>query len=155
MLSGRYRTSLLSRHWTINKGGICMTGEYCQEQGLIESVSHILISCTALESKRVLLKKLCMEKNPGGPLPSLFEHIFNCSPEDQTQFLLEPLSNPYIISLIQNHGNSILDQICYLTRTFCFALHRERKILQGTWYGSGYPAPVIKSDINLIQDNKI
>ena len=146
MLSGRYRTSHLSRYWTNNKAGICMTGDFCKSHGIIETVSHILTSCIALEPKRASLKKLCLEKKPDGPLPSLFLHIFNCNTEEQTQFLLEPLSNPYVIRLVQNYGKPLLEQICYLTRTFCFSLHRERKILQGTWYGSGFPAPDIKSN---------
>ena len=140
MLSGRYRTALLSRHWTENKAGICLTGEHCQQQGLIESICHILTTCVSLEPKRVSLKTLCLEKDPCGPLSDLFRYIFNSDPEEQTQFLLEPLTNPHVIRLVQTHGNYILNQVCYLTRTFCFALHRQRKIILETWYGSGFPS---------------
>ena len=143
MLSGHYRTSLLARHWSDNKTGICMTGDHCQAWGLVESICHIITSCIALEPKRQSLKEYWIEKESNGPLSSIIPYIFHESPEDLTQFILDPLTNPQVISLVQSHGNIIVDKICYLTRTFCFSLHRERKILLGTWVGSGYPAPKI------------
>ena len=120
-----------------------MVGEHCQSQGLTESICHLLTTCKALESKRQSLKEYWIQKEAHGVLSPLIFDVLDKNPEDLTQFLLDPLTNPSVISLAQNHGNVIIDKICYLTRTFCFSLHRQRKILLGTWVGSGFPAPNI------------
>ena len=139
MLSGRYRTSRLSRFWSDNKSGNCTLGHPCVNSS--DTISHILVFCPCLEQKRSSLKHMWLEKENKGPLNQLVNEIFKWPGEELTQFLLDPLSNPMVISLVQEYGSIISDKICYLTRTFCFSIHRERQILLGTWYNSGYPAP--------------
>ena len=138
-LSGRYRTSQLCRFWSDNKDGKCLIGFPCD--GLSDSVCHIISECKSLEPKRLSLKTMFLEKEKDEPIRQLLLDVFSWNSEDQTQFFLEPLTNPRVIVLVQTHGDIILDKICYLTRTYCFSLHRERKLLLGTWYDSGYPAP--------------
>ena len=58
MLSGRYITDQLSRHWTTNKSGTCLL------QGCIEAVGsleHILLHCPALDSARQKMFNLCLD----------------------------------------------------------------------------------------------
>ena len=139
MLSGRYPTEKLARYWSQNKNGFCLLGPPCSNKS--ETISHILTECPVLESKRVILRKSWIERETVGPLSNIIKDVFTWDYEDQTAFLLDPLSNPIIIDLSQNFGSKIIDKISYLTRTYCFSIHRQRKIILGTWYNSGYPAP--------------
>ena len=139
MLSGRYRTEKLMRYWSTNKNGHCILGPPCF--CTTETISHILITCPVLENKRTALKSDWIRRESECPLGNLIKDVFTWDPEEQTAFLLDPLTNPIIISLTQNYGCIITEKICYLTRTFCFSLHRERLIILGRWFNSGYPAP--------------
>ena len=139
MLSGQYRTESLLRFWTTNKAGICLLGFPCTNT--VDSISHILTTCPNLGNKRSTLIDMGLSKEKDGPLGPVLTEIFSSDPGVQTQFLLDPLSHPKIIFLIQTEGNEIQDRICYFTRTFCFSLHRERQIRLGKWVNSGYPAP--------------
>ena len=61
-LSGRYRTENLSKHWSRNKQGYCLSPT-CNEQK--ETVEHILIECQAyLECKKKLYSLWLSSKNP-------------------------------------------------------------------------------------------
>ena len=51
----------------------------------------------------------------------------------QTQFLLDCSIIPAIILLRQSHGVEILSELFYLTRTWCYSLHRERLRQLGRW----------------------
>ena len=44
MLSGRYRTELLARHWSSNKNGFCLSPS-CTAAQVQESLKHILLWC--------------------------------------------------------------------------------------------------------------
>ena len=141
MLYDRYRTERLSQFWSTNREGNCLLGPSCSNTS--DTISHILVVCPVLQHKRSILKSTWLERESDSPLYSLITQLFTWDIEEQTKFLLDPLSNPYIIALSQNFGDKITNKICYLTRTFCFSLHRERKIILGKWYNSGYPAPNI------------
>ena len=141
MLSGRYRTSLLCKYWSSNSEGLCLVGSQCSQQGIKESLCHILVNCHGLEPKRSHLKNIFLQREYEGPINQLLKNVYTWGPEEQTKFMLEPLTNPFVIIKIQNYGNIMRDKICYITRTFCFSLHKQRKIILGTWRGSGFPAP--------------
>ena len=86
--------------------------------------------------------KMWLTKTESCPvLQGLICRIFCLAPLQRTQIILDPSSNPDVIRLIQEYGRDVLDQILYQTRTYAFAIHRERKILLGQWFGSGYSAP--------------
>ena len=59
MISGRYRTEMMSRFWTANSSGFCLAATCHQEQGTLE---HLLISCPALEHTRHGLHSLWCRK---------------------------------------------------------------------------------------------
>ena len=138
MTSGRFRTERQKRFWSGNTLGNCLTSEECKDTP--ETLSHILISCPGLETTRTKLLTSFLATSPY-PIKYLLTDILTLNDEQQTQFFLEPLSNPNVISMIQDLGVTITEKICYITRTFCFSLHRRRLIIKGSWRGSGYPAP--------------
>ena len=127
MLSGRYRTANLCRFWTSNKEGFCLTGYPCENE--IDTISHILVGCKSLHHKRSQLKRILMSRKNVKDLMDLVAEVFIMTDEKQTQFLLEPLSNPKIITLTQKYGSIITEQVCYLTRTYCFSIHKERLLI--------------------------
>ena len=86
MLSGRYRTELLARHWSRNRNGYCLSSSLCNSTQ--ETLEHILLWCPAYHNLRERLMNLW-------------------------------LSNPY--------------PHIYLTRTWCFSIHRERAKILGRW----------------------
>ena len=57
MLSGRYCTDQLARHWSKNREGICLLNG-CSGDA-VGSLEHILLQCPALHSTRVNLFRLC------------------------------------------------------------------------------------------------
>ena len=55
MLSGRYRTEFIARHWSTNRHGFCLSTT-CS--AIPESLEHILLSCTAYMTTRTKLTRL-------------------------------------------------------------------------------------------------
>ena len=58
MLSGRYMTDQLSRHWTHNKAGLCLLSG-CNGYS-VGSLEHILLECPALQSTRKKMVNFCL-----------------------------------------------------------------------------------------------
>ena len=135
MLSGRFRTERQKRFWSGNTLGNCLTSEECRDTP--ETLSHILISCPALDETRSDLLKTFLTDSPD-PIKFLLSDILTLNDQQQTQFFIEPLSNPRVISLIQDIGDIITEKICYITRTYCFSLHRRRLMIKGMWRGSNF-----------------
>ena len=67
------------------------------------------------------------------PLHRLILQILASTPETQVRFILDSTSCPEIISLTQFYGQEIQDRILYLTRTWAFAIHREKMKILGRW----------------------
>ena len=55
----------------------------------------------------------------------LVQVISSGSPEEFLSLLLDPSTQAPVISAAQEHGEHVVDQLCYLTRTWLFTLHRE------------------------------
>ena len=132
MLAGRYQTEKLQRHWTENKSGNCSLPG-CNG-GHIGSLEHILLECEALKEERDHVTNLCYKTS----LESLqlFEVINGAlSPgaaEDlKMQFILDCSSLPEVRSMRQCGNFLDLDRLFYVTRTWCYVLHRKRMILLG------------------------
>ena len=90
MISGRFRTEYLSRHWTNNKQGHCQLETCSQTVGNLE---HLLISCPGLELVRSRMREmmLCRTRKLI-PLNVFIARILESPPAIQLQFLLEPLA---------------------------------------------------------------
>ena len=129
MLSGRYRSELLARHWSSNRSGYCLAPTCTL---IHEDLAHILISCPAYMRTRLRLRNLWLSCKIQ-LLHNLLSSILIGPATDLIQFILEPSAHPQVISLSQNYGSDILRAVFHLTRTWCYTLHRERAKLLGRW----------------------
>ena len=129
MLSGRYRTELLARHWSHNKPGFCLC---CMGDNTVEDLNHILLCCQSYHLARDKVKLLWLSCAEPLLLPVL-ESVLHGSQETLMQFLLDPSVHPQIITLAQDFGDSILRVVFHLTRTWCYSMHKERSKILRRW----------------------
>ena len=126
-LSGRYRGGYLEKHWTQNKEGICLN---CHESS--ETSEHILIFCKAYEETKKKLYSLWLSTN----IPVVYQLVLDALSSDTEylmQFILDCSALPKVIRAAQDHGPHIYNELFYLTRTWCFAIHRQRMKGLGRW----------------------
>ena len=62
MISGRYRSKSLCRHWSKIKEGLCLLSPSCVNQ--IEDIPHILSACSGLSSIREKLVLYTLQYPP-------------------------------------------------------------------------------------------
>ena len=124
MISGRYRTDMLCRHWnSSNRSGYCKSSLCDKIPGTLE---HIIASCPALKSVRERLFSKWLHDTVMFPsLHSTIRSVLAAGESQITQFVLEPLTFPEIMADIQNAGPHYIAQLMYLTRTFAFYIHRD------------------------------
>ena len=134
MLSGRYRTCWLSRHWTSDSCGSCSL-PICSLDPTPGTLSHILTECPDLAPARQGIFSLWTDYLKDKPLllPIIVKYTVDCQPSPNLQFLLDCTVLPDVISLSQLHGSLVHDSLLYLTRTFCFSVHKARLKLLGKW----------------------
>ena len=134
LLSGRYKTGALCRHWsTSNKEGFCLLSPVCTS---IETLPHFLVHCEALHTTRIKLMKFTNNYLTNTPevINHLMEHfLHNSSPEQFCQFLLDCSVIPAVISAVQEHGREILSHLFEISRTWVYTLHKERMKILGRW----------------------
>ena len=140
MLSGRYRCGSLTRHWDKNYNGFCKIGPQCQE---LEDIHHILKRCQALHDTRIKLSSYTCtyaRKCPQELHDLILEH---CQPEhpDFSFFVLDCSTLPAVIQLVQKIGKDALFHLFHISRTWIYALHRERLKLLGLWKSSSTTGP--------------
>ena len=135
LISGRYRTEALSRHWSDNFNGVCLLSSVCQSVGNREDVSHMLQWCPALKDTRDKLTDYTRNKvsNLDNYLQS--EILLLCSVDNPSfcQFILDCSSISTVISLVQLYGSSLLSLVFEISRTWVFTIHRERLRRLGRW----------------------
>ena len=126
MLSGRYLTDKLQRHWTQNKAGTCLLPSCFP--GSEGSLEHLLLRCPALSSTRARLLSLCSKVAAEHEELSRIINLVLQSREQVTimQFLLDCSTMPDIIRSTQLFGTVIRDRLLYVGRTWCYNIHRER-----------------------------
>ena len=117
MLSGRYRTAKLTSHWT-NRGSDCQA-HGCS--GMTETLEHILISCPYYADIRERLVNLWIS-TPDPELKILVLSILTGPSQQLVNFILDASSHPKVIKA----GKNILSAVFYLTRTWCYSIHRKR-----------------------------
>ena len=131
MASGRYRTEMMCRFWSANGRGYCLADTCHQVQGDLE---HLLVSCPALEHTRHQLHSLwCRQTAHLLPLHNLIVRKLGSSPAEQVKFILDSLSSPQLVHLIELYGQTVQELVLYLTRTWAFCIHRQKEILMGRW----------------------
>ena len=133
-LSGRGRIEALTKHWdTTNKEGhclLCRMNDY-QVEGSLE---HFLVpgGCPSLAAAR--LSMLSMFNAYLVPRPYLFGILKSCfqpqTPDLLMQFLLDCTAIPQVITMTQELKTlPIRNELLYLTRTYVFKMHCERRRL--------------------------
>ena len=133
MISGRFRTEYLSRHWTNNKQGHCQLDTCLETVGDLE---HLLISCPALAPVRTRMRETILTRTMKLiPLNAFILRILVSSPAIQLQFFLEPLAFIEIVNLCDIYGQTVLDLVYYCVRTYVYYVHRQKQIMLGLWPG--------------------
>ena len=131
ILSGRYQTEALSRHWSGNIGGYCAMST-CDK--VVGDLEHLLLACPALEETRARLFSIWNQRlRHIPPLLSLFLSFINGPANEFIPFLLNPSSNSQILALTQVFGSSIMENAMYFSRTFLYNIHKEKLKLMGKW----------------------
>ena len=134
MLSGRYRSEALCSFWSSNHHGWCLLPS-CSTHNLHEDITHILISCKSLVATRQRLINLFINYSLVRPHILGIVNSFVSSTDDifKTQFILDCSVLPQVIALRQQHGKHVLEDLFYLTRTWCYVHHRERLRMLDRW----------------------
>ena len=128
MLSGRYRTDQLLRHFSENDGfcNLC-----CQK--ILGSIEHLLLQCPVLEeSRKQLHLNLIANINISESAKSLIHNSFQ-SIKTATQMLLDCTALPTVISARQTEGPSVIQQLFRFSRSWCYTIHKTRLKLLGRW----------------------
>ena len=130
MLSGRYPTDRLVRHFHPGSDGNC---SLCSDN-VPGTIEHLLMQCSSLnETRQQLLVNL--EKNNFSDLSKslILKAINPVNIEEAVQFLLDCSNNPNVISAIQMCGPVITEELFRFTRSWCYSIHRRKLKLQGRW----------------------
>ena len=132
MLSGRYRTCWLRRHWSGDPTGTCRIPGCSGSPG---TLSHLATGqCPGLASavvRAVALWAAFLKEHP--LLFPVVKHFSLGNPEDFLAFLVDPTTRPQVITLSQKYGTIIFEHLCYLTRTWLFQMHKQRLKLLQLW----------------------
>ena len=128
-LSGRYRTESLASHWSRNRDRFCLAPG-CNN--VVESVKHILIDCQAYISCKTRLYSLWISY-PCPVVHNLVLEAFSNETDYLLQFILDCSVLPSVISATQCYGVAILEKLFYLTRSWCWSIHKQRMKMLGRW----------------------
>ena len=131
MASGRYRTEMLTRYWSNNRGGYCRAPSCVSTPGTLE---HLLATCPALSQARERLYQMWLEHTVMFPsLHATIRKVLESPADIVVQFVLEPLAFKDILSDFKSLGTQYAHQLSYLTRTFAFNMHREyQRLIKST-----------------------
>ena len=145
MISGRYRTEMMCRFWSSNKRGYCLAPTCHEVEG---DLQHLLVVCPSLEHNRHQLHGLwCRKTKLLEPLHHLIIQKLGSSPAELTGFILDCMSCSQLMDLVQLYGQTVLDIVLYLTRTWAYSIHRQKQILLGRWPGQNGHGHVIEEKI--------
>ena len=130
MLSGRYRSCWLRRHWT-QESGACRLPGCGQMPG---DVAHLLSGeCHALQP--YLATTLHHLSDMLAPLPHLLQPVLSALHGDReaaTTFFLDPSTDPSVIQLVQQFGQEpVLHPLFRVSRAWVWSAHRTRMRLLG------------------------
>ena len=115
MLSGRYVTDQLSRHWTDNKTGVCSLPTCTGQE--IGSLEHLLLFCPALSETRIRVIGLCL--SVASEHEELEKIIYTC-------LFSQNVNVQPVIKLKQASCLNLIKRLFYITRSWCYAIHRSR-----------------------------
>ena len=130
MLSGRYRSCWLRRHWT-GESGACRLPGCGQVPG---DVAHLLSAeCPALQPYlATTLPHLIAMLSSNKELLSPVVNAMRSDRDTATSFLLDPSTNPVVIALVQQYGQApVLGPLFRVARAWIWCAHRARMRLLG------------------------
>ena len=133
MSSGRYRTCWMRRHWSGDSSG------YCRVPGCISetpgTLAHLATGqCKGLAAAITDACTYWASFSAQRPyLQPLLKHYAACESDAFLAFLLDPASQPPVLALLHEQGKDILKEVCHLTRTWLYQLHRARFRALGLW----------------------
>ena len=122
MLSGRYQTALLTRHWSPSRT------EWCPAitcSNVPESLEHILLHCPYYSNTREQLV-LQWTRVVDTSAHLLLVQMLSSPASSLLKFIIDPSNHPTVIQLVQKLGLDILKLFMSLTRNWCWAIHRKR-----------------------------
>ena len=121
MLSGQYRTNILMSKWNTGVERQCQRCDLQQD----ESLEHILLNCTAYTEQRQKMISLWL-KSEEPVVRNLVLEAFTNTKEYLLQFILDCSVLPSVIRAGQIFGDTIIQELLYFTRTWCFIIHQKR-----------------------------
>ena len=111
MMSGRFRSEYLTRHWSNNQQGLCMAVT-CNH--IVGDLEHMLVHCPALGSVRDRMWDLMFERAATfPPLYNFFLILKKSPPTTKLKFFLDPLAFHEILETFTFFGQPVLELICY------------------------------------------
>jgi hypothetical protein len=133
MLSGRYRTCWLRRHWSGDQTGACrVPGCTVDTPGTLLHLATGQCPGLAPATARAAGHWQSFLHYHPALLPLIQVYSVG-SPEEFLKFLLDPSTQPGVITLAQEQGHEVVGQACYLARTWLYTLHRARLEGLGLW----------------------
>ena len=133
MMSGRFKSEYLTRHWSSNKEGFCQA-EMCHRAGTRGDLEHLLVHCPGLATVRVKLWEMFYDHSV--QFPAFLDFLLKLEkspPEYLMQFLLDPEAFPEVIEMWELFGPLFMEHVYYLTRTYTYCVYREKQIMLGVW----------------------
>ena len=130
MLSGRYRSCWLRRHWTGESGACRLPG--CGQ--LPGDVAHLISAeCPALQPYLAdTFPHLLTMLSHTPELLSPLLNAMNSDRDNATSFLLDPSTNSEVIALVQQYGQGpVLGPLFQVSRAWIWSAHRSRMRLLG------------------------
>ena len=129
LLSRRFKTDYLSRHWVKeNPEGYCVL---CTHLRLQDTLEHFLIFCNHLSPTRLkILEYWQTYSDKDDILRSLLSVKLQSSIQTLMQFIIDPSADADVIQGVQRKVIKI-EEIYKLTRTWCYALNRKKLQLTG------------------------
>ena len=130
MLSGRYRSCWLRRHWTGEPGVFRLPG--CGQ--VPSDVAHLLSAeCPALHPYFAsTLPHLLTMLSHNRELIALVLNAMISDKDTDTSFLLDPSTNSAVIALVQQYGQApVLGPLFRVARAWIWCAHRARMRLLG------------------------
>ena len=131
LLSGRYRTDKLLKHFSKNNTGNC---SLCANESE-GSVEHLLVLCPELvQSRQNAFNMLDKKDHFSDRSRNLIYEIYTTSVPNFVQLLLDCSVVPQVITACQTSDNNfILSELFKFSRTWCFNVHVHRLKILGQW----------------------
>ena len=114
-----------------NPLGLC-SHQGCKQLGIVETPQHLLLDCPSFHPLRERLVSLCLRLRHPISYRIVVSYLFQ-QPSKLLSLILDCSTIPEVIISAQTYGNDIFNDIFYLGRTWCFAIHRERLKMLGRW----------------------